>query len=334
MLRSFLNSLKGIITKNSSAESSELTRIARNTIDPPTTNIQSPLSSTQIGSSGTPTSTSSTFQISSQTSPSSTATSMSRLGIKIPQSPKSTNSSDTYKSPQAQQLSQDNFVRVRIWASKLPSGNETLGINALLTQGNIGHATLETNKIYASIWPEVAARSFKEGYTPKYEDSPQTDALHEGGQPDYVITFYSLDSKAIESFFEKVKEAKEPWSLFGNKFQNNAFSCSSLTLTMLEVGGINNLADISRKIVSPTSNIVTSPNNLIRQLNLAKKAEELRYPESIDFKEKDANVGKQESFVVTFMAEKVNIVSSISSIASNNNTNNDLSSSINPTKRF
>ncbi len=90
------------------------------------------------------------------------------------------------------------------------------------------------------------------------------------------------------------------------------YSCSSLTMALLEVGGLKNLvSDVARKVVSPTSNFAISPNNLVNQLSLAKIVEEREHPEVLDFKVAQKESSKKESFVLTVKAEKIDIAQAL-----------------------
>lgn len=239
---------------------------------------------------------------------SSTANSLSRLA-----SSSGVNPAQLAEMKPTKTLSEDNWVRVRIWTSKTEKGQDTYSADVILRRvknlnANIGHATLETNGIYASIWPDQEAENSARNAS-YFMPTVQGDIQAENGKPDYVFEFYSLDKKAIEETFKKIKEAKEPWTLFGDSFGGTGYSCSSLTLALLEKGGLNNLATMTtRGIVSPTSNFVVSPNNLVNQLSLAKKLEEKNFPQTVDFYTKDKkNSTAKNEFIVTIKAEKVTI---------------------------
>jgi hypothetical protein len=207
-------------------------------------------------------------------------------------------------------LSEDNWVRVRIWTSKTEDGQHTYAASAILGGGNIGHATLETKNVYASIWPETGASSPKQVVDPEYVSDPRVDTRRESRDPDYVFTFYSLDAKNIEDTFRQIQEAREPWTLLGNSLNDKGYSCSSLTLSLLEKGGLNNLAGQTiRGALSPTSNFVASPNNLVNQLSYASKVEQIKNPEIMDFHDKRSETSTQkESLLVTIKAGKFNLI--------------------------
>lgn len=268
---------------------------------------------------------------------SSTANSMARLSSSIGSIPSQFAEAKTSKL-----LSPENLVRVRIWSSKTEDGRDTYGANAVLRESNVGHATVETNKIYASIWPDWDLAINQYSAHPRYLATPEKDMESEAGpdgipkKPDYIFEFYSLDVKAIEATFKGVEEAKDPWNLFGNSRGDKAYSCSSLTLSLLENGGLNKLAsDTVRKIVSPTSNFIVTPNNLVNQLFLAKKIEEKKHPEVIDFVSNSAqsNSSKKEAFLVTLKAGKINISNIVSNSLSRTSENEALTNSSITTRR-
>jgi hypothetical protein len=241
---------------------------------------------------------------------SSTANSLSRLT-----SSSGINPSQLAEMKPTKTLPEDNWVKVRIWTSKTGEGQDTYAVNAILGGGNVGHATLETNKIYASIWPERGASDPKQILNSNYISEPIIDMQREAleheelREPDYVFIFYSLNAKSIEDAFKQIKEAKEPWTLFGN-LNGKGYSCSSLTLFLLEKGGLDNLAAQKiRGLVSPTSNLASSPNNLVNQLLYASRIEKIKYPEIIDFSKQNNEVPiNKEPFIISIKADKFNLI--------------------------
>lgn len=168
-------------------------------------------------------------------------------------------------------------TRIRIWRSGyfLETSTQqkfipTSVVKAFLApftkgvQSNIGHVSIETREIYASLWPEGITIFNK--YKPQQgfanNSNPDIDEQQEARPPDYVVDLYTLDVENIkESLDEYIKSGAKYHLIGSNRFIKylEANSCSGLAYDLLVSGGIKKLV--------PTPNlvrdyIITTPNNL------------------------------------------------------------------------
>lgn len=156
--------------------------------------------------------------------------------------------------------SQKKFVFTNVAKSFLVS---TVNTNKI--QSNIGHVSIETKEIYASLWPEEGIIIYNK-YKPQQgiakSRTPALDEKTEARPPDYLIDLYTLDVDNIKQKLEEYLESGPIYHLIGNNrfFKHlGANSCSGLAYDLLISGGIKKLM--------PTTNfirdyIVTTPNNL------------------------------------------------------------------------
>lgn len=140
---------------------------------------------------------------------------------------------------------------------------------------SVGHISLQTvsngdDDIYASFWPDKTEKDaeinrFVEkksgtrydvpykgvtfaGVPGKCLTSLEDDQLAEKGRkPDRIIELYDLDVERIKREFERFKESRFNWSLWGSSiFKDlNTCNCSGLCAILLKAGGINKLIQTS-----------------------------------------------------------------------------------------
>jgi tetratricopeptide (TPR) repeat protein len=147
-------------------------------------------------------------------------------------------------------LTKGNRVTVRIW---LPNNLLTNVVNG--EDASFGHASLQTQKYYASFWPDGSDKE-------KFNDI--LDDIQILGLPDVRTNLYTLNVENVNSCYEKFLRDGYNWRLLGKhpsiwsagfidaKDQN----CAGLCLALLSSGGINNLvkstfSDTAEKFLGP-----------------------------------------------------------------------------------
>ncbi|EFA77890.1 hypothetical protein PPL_09390 [Heterostelium album PN500] len=177
------------------------------------------------------------------------------------------------------------FVRIYVWNSSLNGGD------------GVGHVALETNNIYASLWPGDAVPETKREQLLKvraphlmrdYNDDRLAEATSDGSprNAEVVVTLYSLDASKLEHRFEHYKKTLKGWTLAAGTFFRNdekAESCASLAFRLLESAGLRDLVNEVHHSSITASSAVT-PDLIARLVVLAKKAELSKFPETRDFK--------------------------------------------------
>ncbi len=194
----------------------------------------------------------------------------------------------TFKTNQS--LTPHRWVKAHVWQSTVTrNGQEEVASagEALMEDKNVGHASVQTETIYASHWPTKDGSQrgplpdLKKG-VPLDKRTYEKDRQAEKRDPDSTQTFYSLDVDAIEN---KYQREQSKWALIGDKKAIfNTESCSSLSYNLLKEGGINNLSWHCwwlgvRKHVRPLE-----PNDIKECIESAKKEELRKYPETEQYK--------------------------------------------------
>lgn len=194
-------------------------------------------------------------------------------------------------------ISEENWVRMRFWiargenepeleAEEVPKVQTEKGIIKKEVK-NVGHVSLETSKIYASLWPDsedTTAIGLTTQHKVFFMESPEKDELVELRPPDYIVDLFSLNVPKIEEKFEEVKTSTTKWQLMGrNKvIGQEGQSCSGQTFELLQAGGLTNQISLFNSI-KPTY-LYASPSNILHMAMLYKQKELLTYPEAKDFK--------------------------------------------------
>lgn len=168
-----------------------------------------------------------------------------------------------------------NATRIRIWKSGYFDKNNQFVFTNVATslissfkpgrQPNIGHVSIETRDLYASLWPTGIDLTNKlkpqVGYA--QQSSPAKDERSEGRAPDVVVDLHTLDVKKIEDELIKFVQSGSTYHLFGSNrlFKSlGANSCSGLAFDLMHKGGIQKLVS-SRHFIRDY--IITTPNNLV-----------------------------------------------------------------------
>ncbi|MFN7097045.1 MAG: hypothetical protein ACK4PR_05765 [Gammaproteobacteria bacterium] len=172
-------------------------------------------------------------------------------------------------------LSRDSKItRVRIWRSGyFDSNNNFVHTNVVTSflssfklgrQSNIGHVSIETKDLYASLWPEGIDifNKLKPQDSNSESSSPTKDEGAEGRPADHLVDFETLDVDAIKQALDNYIKLGPKYHLIGrNRFfkELNANSCSGLGYDLLKQGGIDKLI-MNRHFLRDF--IVTTPHNL------------------------------------------------------------------------
>jgi hypothetical protein len=149
-------------------------------------------------------------------------------------------------------------------------------------KSHVGHASVQTAKFYASIFPNSQNQTLRV-HTGKpvdlgFVESPQED---ERGlkTPEWVFDFFSLNTEAMDIFFKQVKEGKPPYRTFKFFSDEPSFNCSDLTFNLLEQGGVNELLTFySKAILLPARMSFYTPTMVGNALERAKEEELIRFP--------------------------------------------------------
>lgn len=134
-------------------------------------------------------------------------------------------------------LNQQDYVIVRIWLSEKMGG------------ANVGHVSLETPKVYMSLWP--GGRGSNKLITAIFENRPahfmrkySEDYEAEGRAPEQVVTLYSLYTERMERKFNQLYKKYRSWTVLGSQVLlnlRNSQSCSGLAYEVLLAGGITRM---------------------------------------------------------------------------------------------
>lgn len=234
-------------------------------------------------------------------------------------------------------------VTVRVWTAKDSDGNPTKAEKVVAEQvqsgmkeqtkgivnnkppGNVGHVSIQTTNIYASLWPALGIQKKSPTVTkeqvrqalpnlPNEElsrleqqlgtntvteiregRSLRLDERDESGMANVTTTLFSLNSKAINKKYEEMKGDNYILTDKVNpKFKTpHAQNCSTLAYTLLKEGGINELSPICHGLENSITPL--TPNALTSCIQDAKKNELKKYPQTKDFPEPEG-----ESFSPVF----------------------------------
>lgn len=148
--------------------------------------------------------------------------------------------------PQPKIPREASWVTVRVWLPRDGAGNIVTARKAI-SDGNVGHASLQTAEIYASWWPTepiVSAKRVLDKVKGCLVPSLDNDKEYEGRDSDVEITFRSLDTVAINTAFHEFKTKDRDWGLLGSFFTSDYSdkldytNCSGLVFYLLCQGGI------------------------------------------------------------------------------------------------
>lgn len=129
-------------------------------------------------------------------------------------------------------------------------------------RGSVGHVSLETKKIYASLWPEGDAikpeikwNSFEGSFVPTLEkdiiaNGNVINRVHHPKNPDSTIVIKGLDSDRIDDKFTRLKNGDTKWALIGDNrlfLKGGIHSCASLVMLLLKEGGLENILQLHGK---------------------------------------------------------------------------------------
>lgn len=143
-------------------------------------------------------------------------------------------------------------------------------------QGNVGHVSIETINIYASLWPnDDDGIGLRTKHDPLFITSPEVDIRLEGREPDYEITLYTLNAKAIEDKFNELKTQTKYWSLLGKGKNEN--SCASQTLALSQAGGLTRMDPL---YPAHAGVMYVSPPSMFNLIARYKQLELKQFPET------------------------------------------------------
>jgi len=190
----------------------------------------------------------------------------------------------------------DNWVNIHVWQSTTVKGSHKGAIKIIKEPikgkdiGNVGHVSIETANIYASLWP-AEPKELKEPVMGTNSPSLKTDMNkdHENKKPDISLTLYSLNKPMLE---KKHKERINhmDWKITGDTGRSgqNVHSCASYAYSLLKAGGINELsykcANLNQFFKSP---MPIEPNDIAECIKAAKKNELKRYPQTSEFSDRN-----------------------------------------------
>lgn len=198
-----------------------------------------------------------------------------------------------------------NKIIINIWFPKL-NGETTAAINfikAVKLQSNkpslpiidnkqvnrVGHVSIQTTERYASWWPDpdnteqVRLFNVVDAINKSFEE----DCLSEGGEPDLIISFYSLDINKIERCYQEIEESDYGYVLAGDKKIVRSVntpkgqSCCGLVYELLVAGGILKLSRLYMDLTAKW--LVITPDNFANMIKNAKENECSKYPETMNY---------------------------------------------------
>lgn len=195
-----------------------------------------------------------------------------------------------------EKISENNCVTIRIYFSKIRTPSSTHQSNDSWQKSsfasaffksmqdgtaNIGHVTISTIKMHASIWPDIENM---DSPIKKYEASFNDlsgDELSEDGKCDVLVRLYSLDVVAIETAFKNVQEKNVGYVLLGDSSitSKNGYNCCSLTHRLLKEGGIDDLNPKESSIMK----LIQTPNEFAKYITDAKNKELKKHLETKEF---------------------------------------------------
>ena len=168
-----------------------------------------------------------------------------------------------------------NATRIRIWKSGYFDADGQFVYTTVVTslisslkpgrQPNIGHVSIETRDLYASLWPEGINlfNKLKPQIGDAQTSSPSHDEKAEGRPPDVLVDLHTLNVPQIQQALVQCVDSGSTYHLIGsNRFFKSlsANSCSGLAFDLLHKGGIQKLVTKSHFL---RDYIITTPNNLV-----------------------------------------------------------------------
>lgn len=175
------------------------------------------------------------------------------------------------KQNSAQAVSVNNRATMRVW---FPKGK------------NVGHVSLETSTHYVSWWPKNEL-----GYINVVHSENRTlvdDIKDEGGQPDLVVTLYSLDVAKIDLAFADIQKTDCGYVLMGDKptvrLKNTreGDNCCGMVYKLLRRGGIDKLTGYFEDL--EVQYLMVRPMPFATFIKHAKERECALYPVTRQFK--------------------------------------------------
>lgn len=180
------------------------------------------------------------------------------------------------------------ITRVRIWLPRyapIYSNQKSIttnvikaSINNKIKITNIGHTSVETKDIYASLWPQSAINTINKfqiypGIATK--QTPITDEEEEKRPPDHLIDLYTLNIEDIKKAMENYITLKCNYHIVGrNRIFNRsqANNCCGLSYDLLVSGGIMNLVSKNNFI---REHVIVTPGNLAQLVMEAQLNEQI-----------------------------------------------------------
>jgi hypothetical protein len=181
---------------------------------------------------------------------------------------------------------ESSVTRIRIWKSGYFGPDKGFVHTNVLTalysvkpsrQPNIGHVSIETRDLYASLWPRGIniTNKLKPQRSDHQDHTPETDQIAEARAPDLTVDLHTLEVEKINIELERFVKLGSVYHLLGsNPYLKNlgAHSCSSLAYHLLSAGGIHKLG-IKTHVIRDY--IVVTPNNLATLVVEAQTKEEV-----------------------------------------------------------
>ena len=138
----------------------------------------------------------------------------------------------------------ENCAMIRVWYSSINNMES-------------GHVSLQTPKYYISYWPDSPIESKSEA-TKSHKGilrTHQEDIVLEKREADLELCLYTLNTTAIDEFFEKIIiPSNKHWTLTGDTFKfitasygKFTHSCSSLIYHALKIGDIESIIPGAKK---------------------------------------------------------------------------------------
>ena len=183
-------------------------------------------------------------------------------------------------------LKNSNVTRIRIWKSGYHNQDKQFIYTDVATSffsslkphrvPNIGHVSIETSEIYASLWPEGLNifNKKKPMAGDALSSTPLSDELSEGRPPDIMVDLHTLNVQNINNELTKFNESGNSYHLVGSNYLMKYLgtnNCTGLAVDLLERGGIQQL--ISRRHFV-REYIIATPNNVV-ELVLEAQAREV-----------------------------------------------------------
>ncbi len=171
-------------------------------------------------------------------------------------------------------------TRIRVWRSGYFDHAKQYNFSNPLTsfwiplfrdgyEGNVGHVSLETPQIYASLWPENLTIVNKLAtQDAMVESSPFIDEKSEGRPADVKVDLSSLDFNRMEEELNLFLKTRK-YHVAGSSIifpLHKAENCSSLAYRLVKAGGI-------QRLVPKKPPLIITPNFFADLILKAEKAE-------------------------------------------------------------